>query len=374
MKLAVWLDATTLSRNLLLAGCHEAVRTHTVTRQAGMVLSRCNSEGSCYIQVERFSDRGQQGPTVIRQRTLKKTIRAAGIGLHTGEKVFLTLEPAPVDTGIIFRRTDITPIAVIPASALEVRNTQLATRLYNGDDVHVSTIEHLMAAFSGLGIDNCYVDVTANEIPIMDGSAAPFVYLIQTAGIQEQAAVKQFIRIKNPVEVRVGDKWARFDPFNGFKVDFTIDFDHPVFQKDSQRLCVDFSSVSFVKEISRARTFGFMRDIEELRRHNLALGGSMDNAIVIDDYRVLNVEGLRYKNEFVRHKILDGIGDIYLMGHSLIGAFSGYKSGHELNNLLVREMLKQTHCWEKVVFEDENVQIPALSSDQPYSQSIEAVV
>ena len=311
---------------------------------------------------------------MIRQRTLKKTIRAAGIGLHTGKKVFLTLKPAPVDAGIVFRRTDITPAAVIPVSALNVRNTQLATRLYNDDDVHVSTIEHLMAALAGLGVDNCYVDVTANEIPIMDGSAAPFVYLIQTAGIQEQAAAKQFIRIKKPVEVCVDDKWARFDPFDGFKVDFTIDFVHPVFDKDSQSLCVDFSSVSFVKEISRARTFGFMRDIEELRRHDLALGGSMDNAIVIDDYRVLNVEGLRYKNEFVRHKILDGIGDIYLMGHSMIGAFSGYKSGHELNNLLVREMLKQTHCWEKVVFEGENAQISTISCDQPHLQAVEAVI
>ena len=311
---------------------------------------------------------------MIRQRTLTKSIRAAGIGLHTGKKVFLTLEPAPVDAGIVFRRTDVSPVAVIPVSALSVRNTQLATRLYNDDDIHVSTIEHLMAAFAGLGIDNCYVDVTANEIPIMDGSAAPFVYLIQTAGIQEQAVAKQFIRIKDPVEVCVGDKWARFDPYNGFKVDFTIDFDHPVFQKDSQRLCVDFSSVSFVKEISRARTFGFMRDIEELRRHDLALGGSMDNAIVIDDYRVLNAEGLRYKNEFVRHKILDGIGDIYLMGHSMIGAFSGYKSGHELNNLLVREMLKQTQSWEKVVFAGENVQLSPISHDQPHSHAIEAVV
>ena len=300
---------------------------------------------------------------MIRQRTLKKTIRAAGIGLHTGKKVYLTLNPAPVDAGITFRRTDITPASVIPVSALGVRNTQLATRLYNDEDIHVSTIEHLMAAFAGLGIDNCCVDVTANEIPIMDGSAAPFVFLVKSAGILEQSAAKRFIRIKKPVEVRIDDKWARFEPFNGFKVDFTIDFNHPAFQRDSQRLCVDFSSTSFVKEISRARTFGFMRDIEELRRRNLALGGSMENAIVIDDYRVLNAEGLRYKNEFVRHKILDGIGDIYLMGHSMIGAFKGYKSGHELNNLLVREMFKQSHCWEKVVFEGENVQFSPIPYD-----------
>ncbi|MFK7994172.1 MAG: UDP-3-O-acyl-N-acetylglucosamine deacetylase [Granulosicoccus sp.] len=310
---------------------------------------------------------------MIRQRTLKDTIRATGVGLHTGKKVFLTLSPAPSDTGIVFRRTDISPAAEIPCSALSVRNTQLATRLYNENDIHVSTIEHLMAAFAGLGIDNCYVDVSANEIPIMDGSAAPFVYLIQSAGIQEQSAAKQFIRIKKPVEVRVDDKWARFDPYNGFKVDFTIDFNHPVFKKDSQRLCVDFATTSFVKEISRARTFGFMRDIEELRKNDLALGGSVENAIVIDDYRVLNTEGLRYKNEFVRHKILDGIGDIYLMGHSMIGAFSGYKSGHELNNLLVREMFKQEQCWEKVVFDNENVDTSPVSYDQPMAQPVEAM-
>ncbi|MFK8080862.1 MAG: UDP-3-O-acyl-N-acetylglucosamine deacetylase [Granulosicoccus sp.] len=310
---------------------------------------------------------------MIRQRTLKNTIRATGVGLHTGKKVFLSIGPAPVDTGIVFRRTDVTPAAVIPTNALSVRNTQLATRLYNQDDVHVSTIEHVMAAFAGLGIDNCYVDVSANEIPIMDGSAAPFVFLIQSAGIQEQTAAKQFIRITKPVEVRVDDKWARFEPYNGFKVDFTIDFDHPVFKKDSQRLCVDFATTSFVKDISRARTFGFMRDIEELRKNNLALGGSVENAIVIDDYRILNTEGLRYKNEFVRHKILDGIGDIYLMGHSMIGAFSGYKSGHELNNLLVREMLKQEQSWEKVVFDKESIGSSPVVYDQPLAQPIEAV-
>ena len=278
-----------------------------------------------------------------------------------------------MDAGIVFRRTDITPAAVIPCSALNVRNTQLATRLYNEGDVNVSTIEHLMAAFAGLGIDNCLVDVSADEIPIMDGSAAPFVYLIQTAQIQEQAAAKQFIRIKKPVEVRIDDKWARFEPFNGFKVDFTIDFKHPVFQKDSQRLCVDFASASFVKDISRARTFGFMRDIEELHKRDLALGGSVENAIVIDDHRVLNSEGLRYKNEFVRHKILDGIGDIYLMGHSLIGAFSGYKSGHELNNLLVREMLSQAHSYEKVVFDGANAGTSPVSYDQPLARPVEAI-
>ena len=305
---------------------------------------------------------------MIRQRTLKEIIRATGVGLHTGKKVYLTLSPAPVDTGIEFRRTDITPIAVIPGVASGVRNTELATRLYNSDDIHVSTIEHLMAAFAGLGIDNCYVDVSAAEIPIMDGSAAPFVFLVQSAGIEEQAAAKKFIRITKPCEVKLGDKWARFEPFDGFKVDFTLDFNHPVFQQDTQRLCIDFSQTSFVKDISRARTFGFMRDIEELRRRNLALGGSMENAIVIDDYRVLNAEGLRYKNEFVRHKILDGIGDIYLMGHSMIGAFSAYKGGHELNNLLVRKMLANQQCWETVVFDGETVPSSAVAFDQPAAQ------
>lgn len=309
---------------------------------------------------------------MIQQRTLKNTIRASGVGLHTGKKVFLNLKPAPVDTGIVFRRTDVNPVAVIATDAQAVRNTQLATRLYNSHNQHVSTIEHLMAAFAGLGIDNCIVEVSANEIPIMDGSAAPFVYLIGEAGIQEQSAPKQFIRIKKPVEVRVDDKWARFEPFNGFKVDFTIDFDHPVFEKDSQRLCVDFSSSSFAKDISRARTFGFMRDIEALRSQNLVLGGSVENAIVLDENRVLNIEGLRYKNEFVRHKILDGIGDIYLMGHSMVGSFSAYKPGHELNNLLVREMFAQPDCWETVVYEDENVFSSPISYEQSSGLPMEA--
>lgn len=305
---------------------------------------------------------------VIRQRTLKNSVRATGVGLHTGKKVYLTLSPAPVNTGIVFCRTDLSPAALIPVSALGVRNTQLATRLYNADGAHVSTIEHLMAAFAGLGIDNCQVDVSAEEIPIMDGSAAPFVFLMHSAGIEEQAAPKQFIRIVKPIEVRLEDKWAKFEPFDGFKVDFTIDFNHPAFHEDAQRLCVDFSKKSFVKDISRARTFGFMRDIEELRKHNLALGGSMENAIVVDEYRVLNAEGLRYKNEFVRHKILDGIGDIYLMGNSMIGSFSGYKSGHKLNNMLVREMLLQPQCWEKVVFNDAKIQTSPITYDQPVAQ------
>jgi len=288
---------------------------------------------------------------VIRQRTLKNTIRATGIGLHTGKKVYLTLSPAAIDTGVVFRRVDSHPPVVIPGHPLNVHDTSLATVLAK-DGVRVSTVEHLMAALAGLGIDNCFVDVSSDEVPIMDGSAAPFVFLIQSAGILEQGAPKKFIRIKKPVEVRDGDKWARFDPFNGFKVSFTIDFDHPVFADQGQSAEMDFSAASFVREISRARTFGFMRDIEELRKRDLARGGSLDNAIVIDDFRVLNTDGLRYKNEFVRHKMLDAIGDLYLLGHSLIGAFSGYKSGHALNNALLREMLQQTSAWEEVVYED----------------------
>lgn len=288
---------------------------------------------------------------MIRQRTLKNTIRATGIGLHTGNKVFLTLSPAPIDSGVIFRRIDSHPPVVIPGHPLNVQDTELATSL-GKDGVRVSTVEHLMAALAGLGIDNCFVDLSSDEVPIMDGSAAPFVFLIQSAGILEQGAAKKFTRIKKSVEVRDGDKWARFDPFNGFKVKFTIDFDHPVFNGEEQTTEVDFSSTSFVREISRARTFGFMRDIEALRQKDLARGGSLENAIVIDDYRVLNEDGLRYKNEFVRHKILDAIGDLYLLGHSLIGSFTGHKSGHALNNRLLRELLNQQSAWEEVVFED----------------------
>lgn len=302
---------------------------------------------------------------MIRQRTLKNAIRATGIGLHTGKKIYLTLNPAPVDSGIVFRRTDITPTAIIPNDALGVKNAELATSLYNAEGAHVSTIEHLMAALAGLGIDNCLVDLSAPEVPIMDGSAAPFVFLVQSAGILEQSAPKRFIRIKKPIEVRVDDKWARFEPFNGFKVKFTIDFKHPAFRSDTQTAEVDFSTTSFVRDISRARTFGFMRDIEALRKRDLVLGGSMENAIVIDDYRVLNEDGLRYKNEFVRHKILDAIGDLYLLGRSILGAFDGYKSGHALNNLLVRELLAQPQCWEEVVFEGDSSEVAPISYVQP---------
>ncbi|MEE2729212.1 UDP-3-O-acyl-N-acetylglucosamine deacetylase [Ketobacter sp.] len=291
---------------------------------------------------------------MIRQRTLKNTIRATGIGLHSGDKVYLTLRPAPVNTGIVFCRTDLDPVVTIRADANSVGDTTLSTNLQNGD-VRVSTVEHLLSAMAGLGIDNAYVDLSAPEVPIMDGSAGPFVFLLQSAGIEEQNALKQFIRIKRKVQVKDGDKTATFLPFNGFKVGFTIDFDHPVIKSRSQNISLDFSSTSFVREVSRARTFGFMRDIEYLRERNLALGGSVENAIVVDDYRILNEDGLRYDDEFVRHKVLDAIGDLYQLGKSLIGEFQGYKSGHALNNMLVRELLKQQDAWEIVTFDDEKV-------------------
>ena len=290
---------------------------------------------------------------MIKQRTLKNVIRATGVGLHTGDKVFLTLRPAAPDTGIIFRRVDLDEPVDIPASEENVGDTQLSTTLEK-DGVRISTVEHLLSAFAGLGIDNAYVDVSAAEVPIMDGSAGPFVFLIQSAGVEEQNKLKRFIRIKQAVEVTDGDKYARFDPFEGFKVGFGIDFDHPVFSEETQFASIDFSSTSFVKEVSRARTFGFLREIEMLRERNLALGGSMDNAIVVDDYRVLNDDGLRYEDEFVKHKILDAIGDLYLLGHSLIGAFSGYKSGHSLNNKLLKTLLATPEAWEEVTFDEDS--------------------
>ncbi|MGB4948369.1 MAG: UDP-3-O-acyl-N-acetylglucosamine deacetylase, partial [Candidatus Competibacter denitrificans] len=264
---------------------------------------------------------------MIRQRTLKNAIRATGVGLHTGDKVYLTLRPAAPDNGIVFRRVDLPEPVEIKACPQNVGETQLSTSLVKGK-ARISTVEHLLSAFAGLGIDNAYVDVSAAEVPIMDGSAGPFVFLIQSAGIQEQNASKRFIRIKRPVMVEDGDKWARFDTFDGFKVDFTIAFDHPLFKGRDQRAAVNFSTTSFVKEVSRARTFGFMRDLEYLRERRLALGGTLDNAVVVDDYRILNEDGLRYEDEFVKHKILDAIGDLYLLGCSLIGSFTGYKSGH----------------------------------------------
>jgi UDP-3-O-[3-hydroxymyristoyl] N-acetylglucosamine deacetylase len=289
---------------------------------------------------------------VIRQRTLKNVIRATGVGLHTGEKVYLTLRPAAPDSGIIFRRVDLDEPVEIPATPENVGDTTLSTTLIK-DGVRISTVEHLLSAMAGLGIDNAYVDLNAAEVPIMDGSAGPFVFLIQSAGIEEQNAPKRFIRIKKSVRVEDGDKWVNFEPFDGFKVAFKIDFDHPAFTEGSQVAEVDFSTTSFVREVSRARTFGFMNQIEQLRANNLALGGSLDNAVVVDDYRVLNEDGLRYVDEFVKHKILDSIGDLYLLGHSLIGSFCGHKSGHALNNQLLRALLAEEDAWEEVTFEDE---------------------
>ncbi len=295
---------------------------------------------------------------MIKQRTLKNVIRATGVGLHSGEKVYMTLRPAAVDTGIVFRRTDFAQPVEIKAKAELVGDTSMCTALVQGD-VQVKTIEHLLSAFAGLGIDNAYVDLSTAEVPIMDGSAGPFVFLLQSAGIEEQNKAKRFIRIKKPIQVDSGDKWARFEPFDGFKVGFTIDFNHPQFNKATSSAEIDFSTTSFVKEVSRARTFGFMKDIEYLRDRNLALGGSMDNAIVLDDYRVLNEDGLRYEDEFVKHKILDAIGDLYLLGYSLIGAFYGYKSGHALNNQLLRALLADESAWEAVTFEDEEASATA---------------
>lgn len=288
---------------------------------------------------------------MIRQRTLKNVIKATGITLHGGERAEVTLRPAPPNTGIIFQRTDLKDVVGIPALAQNVGDTTLSTCLVK-DNVRVSTVEHLLSALAGLGIDNAYIDVTAAEIPIMDGSAAPFVFLIQSAGIKEQNVPKKFIRIKRKVKVKDGDKWACFEPFEGFKVTFTIEFDHPVFQMHSKTATLDFSSTSYVKEVSRARTFGFKADFEKLRAMNLARGASLDNAIAIDDYRVLNEDGLRYEDEFVKHKILDAVGDLYLLGSSLIGAFNGHKSGHALNNKLLCKLLSMQDAWEFVTYED----------------------
>ncbi|MCU5781859.1 UDP-3-O-[3-hydroxymyristoyl] N-acetylglucosamine deacetylase [Alcanivorax balearicus MACL04] len=288
---------------------------------------------------------------MIRQRTLKNVIRATGVGLHTGEKVYLTVRPAPVDTGIVFRRVDLDPVVEIKAGAHSVGETTLSTTLVQ-NGVKVGTVEHLLSAMAGLGVDNAYVELSAPEVPIMDGSAGPFVFLLQSAGIREQEAAKKFIRIKKKVTVKEGDKIATFVPFDGFKVTFSIEFDHPVFEERDQLASIDFSTTSFVKEVARARTFGFMRDIEFLRSQNLALGGSVDNAIVVDEYRILNEDGLRYDDEFVKHKMLDAIGDLYQLGYSLIGEFVGHKSGHALNNALLRELLSQPDAYEVVTFED----------------------
>ncbi|TYT23010.1 UDP-3-O-acyl-N-acetylglucosamine deacetylase [Luteimonas viscosa] len=285
------------------------------------------------------------------QRTIKNVIRATGVGLHSGEKVFLTLRPAAPDAGIVFRRVDLDPVVEIPASGELVSETTLCTGLTR-DGAKVQTVEHLMSALAGLGIDNLYVELSAAEVPIMDGSSGPFVFLLQSAGIVEQDAPKRFIRIKRPVEVREGDKIARFEPYDGFRLGFTVQFDHPAIPQSRSRAEIEFSTESYIREVSRARTFGFMRDLEYMRERNLGLGGSMDNAIVLDEFRVLNDDGLRYADEFVRHKILDAVGDLYLAGHPILGAFEGYKSGHALNNTLVRALLADLSTWEEVSYPD----------------------
>ncbi len=287
---------------------------------------------------------------MLKQRTLKSTIKTTGVGLHTGARVDLTLRPAPADTGIVFHRLFLPRPLAIPAHADNVGDTRLSTSLQL-DGAKVSTVEHLMSALAGLGIDNLHIDVAGPELPILDGSAGPFVFLLQSAGIEEQPARKQYLRIKEPVEVRLDDKWAHFEPHPGFKLDLTIDFPHPVFGTENRHVVIDFAEHSYTKEVSRARTFGFMADIEALRAAGLALGGSLQNAIVLDETRVLNSEGLRYDNEFVKHKILDAIGDIYLLGHPLIGTYTAFKSGHALNNALLRALLAQTQAWELVSFD-----------------------
>ena len=287
----------------------------------------------------------------MKQRTLKESVRATGIGLHSGAKVYMTLRPAPDNSGITFRRIDLDTPVDIPADALSVAQTTLGTTLEH-QNTRVATVEHLLSALAGLGVDNAFVDLTAPEVPIMDGSAAPFVFLLQSAGIEEQHSLKRFIRIRKAVEVKDDGKWARLEPYNGFKVNFEIDFDHPVLKKHRQKASLEFSTTAFLKEISRARTFGFLTDIESLRERDLTLGGSIDNAVVMDEYRVLNEDGLRFRDEFVRHKILDAVGDLYLLGRCLIGEFTGYKSGHHLNNKLLRALLEQEDHYEEVVFDD----------------------
>ncbi|MCJ8319660.1 MAG: UDP-3-O-acyl-N-acetylglucosamine deacetylase [Colwellia sp.] len=290
---------------------------------------------------------------MIKQRTLKESVSAMGVGLHKGEKVQLTLRPAPANTGIVFRRVDLDPVVDIKATPEAVGETTLCTCLVNEQNVKISTVEHLLSAVAALGIDNLIIDVDSFEIPIMDGSALPFVYLIQSVGIETLNVAKRFLRIKKPIRVQEGDKWAELLPYEGFKVNFAIEFEHPVIVNTVQKMQMDFSTCSFIKEISRARTFGFMKDIEYLRSHDLALGGSLENAIVLDEYRMLNKTELRYDDEFVKHKILDAIGDLYMGGVSILGELNAFKSGHALNNLLLREVFKQEDSWEYITYEDE---------------------
>jgi len=298
------------------------------------------------------------------QRTIKTSIQATGVGLHTGRKVRLLIRPAQTDTGIVFRRVDVDPVVDVPAKALHVGETRLSSCLVQGE-ARVYTVEHLMSALAGLGIDNAYIDIDGPEVPIMDGSAAPFVFLLQGAGIEVQAAPKRFIRINSPIEVRDGDKWARLEPHNGYRLAFSIAFDHPVIDRSAQSVTIDFAQTSYMKEIARARTFGFMQDVENLREHGLALGGGLDNAVVLDEYRVLNSEGLRFTDEFIRHKVLDAIGDLYLIGHPILGAFSAHKSGHALNNQLLRAVLAAQAAWEIVTFESPSQAAPAGILGEP---------
>ena len=290
---------------------------------------------------------------MLKQRTIKQQVRTIGVGLHSGTKVELTLRPAAIDTGIVFRRIDLDPIVEFPASAMAVGDTRMASVLIK-DGARVSTVEHLMSAAAGMGIDNMVIDVNAEEIPIMDGSASSFVYLLQQAGVEEQAAAKKFIKVIKPVEVRQGkgnaEKWARLSPYDGFKLDFFIEFNHPAVDGTMQRASVDFGDVSYVHDVARARTFGFMQDVESLRGMGLARGGSLENAIVMDEYRILNADGLRYEDEFVRHKILDAIGDLYLVGHPLLAYYTAHKSGHAMNNLLLLALLEQPDAYEIVSF------------------------
>lgn len=287
---------------------------------------------------------------MVRQRTLRQAVRAAGIGLHSGQRVFMSLLPAAPDSGIVFRRVDLSPPVEVRARAEQVRETMLSSTLVQ-DGTRVATIEHLMSALAGLGIDNCLVELSAAETPIMDGSSAPFVFLIQSAGISEQDAAKKFIRIKQPLQVQDGDKFARFEPFDGFRLSFGVEFKHPVFKTGTQSAVVDFSSTSYVQEVARARTFGFMRELDQLRANNLGLGASLDNVVALDEFRIVNQDGLRYEDELVRHKILDAIGDLYLIGHSIIGAYTAWKSGHALNNKLLRALLADPQAWETVTFD-----------------------
>ena len=287
---------------------------------------------------------------MLKQRTLKKSISATGVGLHTGDKVKMTLRPALPDTGIVFRRVDLPDSAEIKVQPQYVCDTRMCSALEH-EGVRVATVEHLMSALAGLGIDNIHIELTAGEVPIMDGSSGPFVFLLQQAGIVEQTAPKKFIRIKKTVEVRDGDKWVRFDPYFGFKIDFTIDFAHPVFEHTGNNVKIDFADNSYIREVSRARTFGFMHEVEALRSMGLARGGSLDNAIVLDEYRILNHDGLRYDDEFVKHKTLDAIGDLYVLGHPLLCAFTAYKSGHALNNQLLRTLMADADAWEYAIFE-----------------------